>query len=68
MCTEEDFNSKIKILLIMGDSEEEVNYPCASCRGYIKEFSTENTSILGGNFSLTKLKRWKIDDILPNPL
>jgi cytidine deaminase len=66
MVTQEGVASRIKMILIVGGSEE-ICMPCGICRTWIYKFGTEETSILCGSLSLTKIERFSISELYPYP-
>ncbi len=67
MCTEEGLTAKVKTLLIMGCSDETVNMPCGSCRQAIYGLALGDPVILCGNLSLSKMKKYRLSELLPHP-
>ena len=66
MVTQEGVASRIRMILIVGGSEE-ICMPCGICRTWIYKFGTEETSILCGNLPLTKIERFSISELYPYP-
>lgn len=56
MATEENYNSKIKIILIVGP-DEKICLPCKRCKKVIDNYKNKNTSILCTNLDLSKIKK-----------
>jgi len=66
MVTEEGIKSKLKIILIVGEIEEPV-MPCGMCRVAIERYSVKNAVVLCSNLSLSKVKKFSISELYPNP-
>lgn len=66
MVTQEGVTSRIKMILIVGGSQETC-MPCGICRTWIYKFGTEETSILCGNLLLTRIEKFTISELYPYP-
>ena len=62
MVTKEGIEGRIKIILIVGG---DVTLPCGMCRVGIFRYGNEETSILCGNLSLSKVKKFSIEELYP---
>jgi cytidine deaminase len=65
MCTEEGLNAKVKTLLIMAGSDDRPNIPCGACRHTIYVTGSEDPVVLGGNLSLTKIRKYRLSELYP---
>ena len=66
MVTEEGFNAKLKIILIIG-SPKDIIMPCGMCREAINRYGVRNATVLCANLSLTRIEKFHIPDLYPRP-
>jgi len=66
MVTNEGENSRFKIILIVGSSQD-IIMPCGICREAIKRYGVPDVVVLCANLSLTKIEKFRISDLYPYP-
>lgn len=66
MVTEEGIDARIKMILIVGGADD-ICMPCGMCRVAIYRHSTESTSVLCGNLSLSDVRKFTISELYPHP-